>query len=137
MASKGQDLIPRSILLLTKVAQQQQASFLDTEIKDAVVGRAQELINLLKLPKYVHVHVHVYAYTVYIAQNLLFEFCFKKPHRHYIFICIESLNVYPCLYTCSFANVVLNPDDEIETGRWHRDNTSLPITLRCVQHILS
>lgn len=87
LASKCQDLIPRSILLLTKVAKQQQTSFLDTEIKDAVVGRAQELINLLKLP--------------------------------------------------NFANVVLNPDDEIETGRWHRDNTSLPITLRCVQHILS
>lgn len=87
LASKCQDLIPRSILLLTKVAKQQQTSFLDTEIKDAVVGRAQELINLLKLP--------------------------------------------------NFANVVLNPDDEIETGRWHRDNTSLPITLRCVQHIVS
>nr|XP_022313457.1 AP-5 complex subunit zeta-1-like isoform X1 [Crassostrea virginica] len=87
LASKCQDLIPRSILLLTKVAKQQQASYLDTETKDALVGRAQELINLLKLP--------------------------------------------------NFANVVLNPSDEIETGRWHRDNTSLPITLRGIQHILS
>ncbi|XP_048758954.1 AP-5 complex subunit zeta-1-like [Ostrea edulis] len=87
LASKCQDLIPRSILLLTKVAKQQQAGFLDTEVKDALVGRAQELINLLKLP--------------------------------------------------NFAKVVLNPDDEIETGRWHRDNTSLPITLRGIQQILS
>ncbi|XP_062582819.1 AP-5 complex subunit zeta-1-like, partial [Saccostrea cucullata] len=87
LASKCQDLIPRSILLLTKVAKQHQASYLDTEVKDALVGRAQELINLLKLP--------------------------------------------------NFANVVFNPDDDIETGRWHRDNTSLPVTLRGIQHVLS
>lgn len=79
--------------------------------------------------------MYMHIYTVYVAQNFLSEFCYQKAMRHYKSICIESLK--PCLYTCSFANVVLNPDDEIETGRWHRDNTSLPITLRCVQHILS
>ncbi|KAK3090624.1 hypothetical protein FSP39_013238 [Pinctada imbricata] len=51
LASRCQDLIPRLIILMTKVAKQQQDGFLDTDSKDALVGRAQELINLLKIPK--------------------------------------------------------------------------------------
>lgn len=50
--------------------------------------------------------------------------------RYYKFICIEFLKF--CLYICSFVNVVLNFDDEIEIGRWYRDNISLFIIFRCV-----
>lgn len=55
LASRRQDLIPRAILCFNKVAKQQQGGYLDVEIQDALVSRAQELINLLKLPNFASV----------------------------------------------------------------------------------
>ncbi|XP_072167976.1 AP-5 complex subunit zeta-1-like [Diadema setosum] len=51
LASRCQDLIPRVILCLTKISQQQQAKGKFPEDDKAVLlGRARELVNLLKLP---------------------------------------------------------------------------------------
>lgn len=51
LASRCQDLIPRAILCLTKVAKQHKTDMLDKEEQEIILTRAQELINLLKLPK--------------------------------------------------------------------------------------
>ncbi|XP_064594747.1 AP-5 complex subunit zeta-1-like isoform X2 [Liolophura sinensis] len=55
LATRCQDLIPRVILCLTKVSQQQLNSNLEPETKESLVDRAQELINLLKLPNFASV----------------------------------------------------------------------------------
>ncbi|ESP03920.1 hypothetical protein LOTGIDRAFT_230221 [Lottia gigantea] len=41
--------------------------------------------------------------------------------------CQELINI---LKLPNFASVILNPPEEIESGRWHKDNTSIPILLR-------
>ncbi|XP_041362987.1 AP-5 complex subunit zeta-1-like isoform X2 [Gigantopelta aegis] len=86
LATRCQDLIPRAILCLTKVAKQHVNNSDDQEGAAILVSRAQELINLLKLP--------------------------------------------------NFASLVLNPTQDIDTGRWHRDNMSLPIVLRRTHRLL-
>ncbi|XP_022102411.1 AP-5 complex subunit zeta-1-like [Acanthaster planci] len=50
LASRCQDLIPRVLLCLTKVSQQQMKSCTEDEHKKALLDRANELINVLKLP---------------------------------------------------------------------------------------
>ncbi|XP_038068818.1 AP-5 complex subunit zeta-1-like [Patiria miniata] len=50
LASRCQDLIPRVLLCLTKVSQQQMKSCIEDEHKKALLDRANELINVLKLP---------------------------------------------------------------------------------------
>ncbi|XP_046362626.2 AP-5 complex subunit zeta-1-like [Haliotis rufescens] len=87
LSTRCQDLIPRAILCLTKVAKQHYNNAVDPEGGEALVSRAHELINLLKLP--------------------------------------------------NFASVVLNPAADIDCGRWHRDNTALPIILRGTYRLLS
>ncbi|XP_046569666.1 AP-5 complex subunit zeta-1-like [Haliotis rubra] len=86
LSTRCQDLIPRAILCLTKVAKQHYNNAVDPEGSEALVSRAHELINLLKLP--------------------------------------------------NFASVVLNPAADIDSGRWHRDNTALPIILRGTYRLL-
>ncbi|XP_050391533.1 AP-5 complex subunit zeta-1 [Patella vulgata] len=86
LATRCQDLIPRAILCLTKVAKQHIDNTEDPEGGEILVTRCQELINILKLP--------------------------------------------------NFASMILNPSSEIETGRWHRDNTCLPIILRSTHRYL-
>ncbi|XP_045212843.2 AP-5 complex subunit zeta-1-like [Mercenaria mercenaria] len=55
LASRCQDLIPRAILCLTKVAKQHKSDVLDKEEQEILLTRAQELINLLKLPNFASV----------------------------------------------------------------------------------
>lgn len=55
LASRCQDLIPRAILCLTKVAKSHQTDCLDTIERDILLNTAQELINLLKLPNFASV----------------------------------------------------------------------------------
>ncbi|XP_033629928.1 AP-5 complex subunit zeta-1-like [Asterias rubens] len=50
LASRCQDLIPRVLLCLTKVSQQQMRSCIEDEQKKALMDRASELIDVLKLP---------------------------------------------------------------------------------------
>ncbi|XP_077993899.1 AP-5 complex subunit zeta-1-like [Glandiceps talaboti] len=50
LASRCQDLIPRVLLCLSKIAQQQRKSDIEEENKLVVTDRANELVNLLKLP---------------------------------------------------------------------------------------
>ncbi|XP_072023215.1 AP-5 complex subunit zeta-1-like, partial [Amphiura filiformis] len=50
LASRCQDLIPRVLLCLTKIAQQQTKTSSDDKHKKVLLDRANELINLLKLP---------------------------------------------------------------------------------------
>ncbi|XP_060578287.1 AP-5 complex subunit zeta-1-like [Ruditapes philippinarum] len=52
LASRCQDLIPRAILCLTKVAKQHKADVLEKVEREILLTRAQELINLLKLPNF-------------------------------------------------------------------------------------
>ncbi|XP_031554172.1 AP-5 complex subunit zeta-1-like isoform X2 [Actinia tenebrosa] len=88
LASRCQDLTQRAILCCSKVVRQKPELLSDPECYDDLVTRAQELIQLLKLP-----------------------------------------NVAP---------VILNPDAEWITGRWHRDkNTSLPLLLQTTKLVLS
>ncbi|WAQ97239.1 AP5Z1-like protein [Mya arenaria] len=51
LASRCQDLIPRAILCLTKVARQHRSDVVATEDQEILFTKAQELINLLKMPK--------------------------------------------------------------------------------------
>ncbi|KAK3580715.1 hypothetical protein CHS0354_005718 [Potamilus streckersoni] len=55
LASRRQDLTPRAILCLTKMAQQHQNDFLEKDTQGILINRAQELINLLKLPNFASV----------------------------------------------------------------------------------
>ncbi|XP_044184547.1 AP-5 complex subunit zeta-1-like [Acropora millepora] len=88
LASRCQDLIQRAILCLSKIVRQKPVLLCDPECYPDVLMRAQELINLLKLP-----------------------------------------NVAP---------VILSPDVEVYSGRWHRDsNSSLPLLLRTCDTILA
>ena len=57
LATRCQDLIPRAILCLTKVAKQHINNPDDEGAADVLVSRAQELINLLKLPKWVGLNI--------------------------------------------------------------------------------
>ncbi|XP_063961965.1 AP-5 complex subunit zeta-1-like [Lytechinus pictus] len=50
LASRCQDLIPRVILCLTKISQQQTKSRVAQDDKKVLLSRATELVNLLKLP---------------------------------------------------------------------------------------
>ncbi|XP_070580171.1 AP-5 complex subunit zeta-1-like isoform X1 [Ptychodera flava] len=50
LASRCQDLIPRVLLCLSKISKQQTNSRLPEDSKLALIGRANELVNLLKLP---------------------------------------------------------------------------------------
>ncbi|XP_030839970.1 AP-5 complex subunit zeta-1 [Strongylocentrotus purpuratus] len=50
LASRCQDLIPRVILCLTKISQQQTKSRVGQDDKKVLLSRATELVNLLKLP---------------------------------------------------------------------------------------
>jgi len=88
LASRCQDVIQRAILCLSKVVRQKPELLSDPECYPDLLMRAQELINLLKLP-----------------------------------------NVAP---------VILSPDAEVYSGRWHRDsNSSLPLLLRTCDTILA
>ncbi|XP_078356065.1 AP-5 complex subunit zeta-1-like [Oculina patagonica] len=88
LASRCQDVMQRAILCLSKVVRQKPELLSDPECYPDLLMRAQELINLLKLP-----------------------------------------NVAP---------VILSPDSEVYSGRWHRDrNSSLPLLLRTCDTILS
>ncbi|KAL4240767.1 AP-5 complex subunit zeta-1 [Mactra antiquata] len=56
LSSRCQDLIPRAILCLTKVAKQHKTDdILDSEDQEILLSRAQELINILKLPNFASV----------------------------------------------------------------------------------
>ncbi|RMX54680.1 hypothetical protein pdam_00009343 [Pocillopora damicornis] len=88
LASRCQDVIQRAILCLSKVVRQKPDLLSDPDCYPDLLLRAQELINLLKLP-----------------------------------------NVAP---------VILSPDSEVYSGRWHRDrNASLSLLLRTCDTILS
>lgn len=88
LASRCQDVIQRAILCLSKVVRQKPELLSDPECYPDLLMRAQELINLLKLP-----------------------------------------NVAP---------VILSPDSEVYSGRWHKDsNSSLPLLLRTCDTILA
>jgi len=88
LASRCQDVMQRAILCLSKVVRQKPELLSDPECYPDLLMRAQELINLLKLP-----------------------------------------NVAP---------VILSPDSEVYSGRWHRDrNSSLPLLLRTCDTILA
>ncbi|XP_069123668.1 AP-5 complex subunit zeta-1-like isoform X2 [Argopecten irradians] len=53
LSSRCQDLIPRAVLCLSKVSQQQQqCGAQDPEIQDALVSRSQHLVNLLQVPNF-------------------------------------------------------------------------------------
>ncbi|XP_052766199.1 AP-5 complex subunit zeta-1-like [Mya arenaria] len=55
LASRCQDLIPRAILCLTKVARQHRSDVVATEDQEILFTKAQELINLLKMPNFASV----------------------------------------------------------------------------------
>ena len=55
LSTRRQDLIPRAILCLTKVAKQHFTLTQDPLAQEALVSCAQEHVNLLKVPKSVHV----------------------------------------------------------------------------------
>lgn len=88
LASRCQDVIQRALLCLSKILRRKPELLSDPECYPDLLLRAQELINLLKLP-----------------------------------------NVAP---------VILSPDAEVYSGRWHRDNnSSLPLLLRTCDTILA
>lgn len=86
LASRCQDLIPRTILCLTKVVKQESLIMVNPTTKNFIVQKASSLIALLKNP--------------------------------------------------DTASMILNPDPEIYTAKWHQNNTSMSTILRGIDRIL-
>lgn len=83
LSTRRQDLIPRAILCLTKVAKQHFALTQDRLAQEALVSCAQEHINLLKVPKSV------------LSFLFLWPHCTNNPLRETVNLLCLSLGEQP------------------------------------------